>query len=916
MDHGLSRRFVLLGGVAAGISGVASYRALTATSPARTLEDTPEGLPLSDELAALVSSATVLNDIAIQIDQPSRQIVPMQTNGTVLRVVTGYQTVIIDVTKIRLTVRDRGHDPSGAQTFYQRVIEGRDQLAGPYNETLYFMPVPGTYHIVLADRVFRQTSTWQSEIVSLDFAEGWIAGRGAESFAGAAVSREDTLAYLMFPVRTPTLPFQRVEPSRPINFELTGLNDWARNSQMFARAEAWIQQGDRRGRIAATSLMECSAETSGRPAPSGLQAQVYRMQVSGFGMVGGIGEIQYRVYPWIGPPWASTELGDATPTLNAPSGLPVHVDNDGSHAPLYGVVSQDGIGVDGSDVSGLSSRIQGAVMSNVRYRDCAAVATACRRVNSSASLMTIADGAYRRATPHDDIAGGVAVLREIAGSMAGTDTHSYAIRSGFSSLTSFPPGSTPFEIRSESGLPSVGARLRGRLPDGGSLTAASKRTPSRLLLRGLYFDGVGTSSTQNTIIDGDAAGASSFARTAMASVYTMLVDCSIRENSSAGSANTALYRRGHRWDVRVDHDGAPGPSAFASNSTLFAGIAASIGSRYSKSAASSIALVPSCTLAVRTVNVPMHGQGSGAQPIITGQIIMDARLDYTTAFSNPLIRLVGSRPVVKGLGLCNVFVRSSADGGGPLIQIGADGSMRQADNIIVRHVGHDVVNPASQGNGRANLFYQDQGFMRIDKVGSVAYCAFRSYNCKGDTFVAPEIVGGVIWSASASYYVGQIVWDGPVSPNINSSYFNAVRDVPADSTVSLTDTMYWMPLGKVYRRTYGAQPKRQGNAAMRYHVGCRGNVACLTYNSTTFPGPLSGFGHRWGQDEMAGAIYESYYVDRASNDYRPKALERGDSIDSPLLSRVEPGRACVPRDLAGLPRRNDGSGAAGAYERA
>ena len=126
---------------------------------------------------------------------------------------------------------------------------------------------------------------------------------------------------------------------------------------------------------------------------------------------------------------------------------------------------------------------------------------------------------------------------------------------------------------------------------------------------------------------------------------------------------------------------------------------------------------------------------------------------------------------------------------------------------------------------------------------------------------------------------------------------------------ALTDTANWVqaPANADLTTVFAQQPLRQGNASNRYHVNCYGNVTTGTFDFTTVTGPATPLGYKWGPEEQTDATYANFYTTAGSN-YDPK-------ITGPLVNRIPAGRAFSPIDLLGRARRNDGTGAAGAYER-
>jgi hypothetical protein len=166
----------------------------------------------------------------------------------------------------------------------------------------------------------------------------------------------------------------------------------------------------------------------------------------------------------------------------------------------------------------------------------------------------------------------------------------------------------------------------------------------------------------------------------------------------------------------------------------------------------------------------------------------------------------------------------------------------------------------------------------------------------------------VAYNANATYAKGALIHDSAGTASASSTFFQARRDITTamGQWAPLSDGNAWQRVGQMFGVHVGEEAGRQGNACFRYGVGSRGNVAASTFNSD-LPGALSGYGFQWGVGGAVAANFASFFVSPAGNDYRP-------GPGSPLLGRVPAGQATVPIDLAGTARRNDGMGAAGAYE--
>lgn len=914
-----TRRGLLLGASATAsfAAGTILFNSLPASraQPGNLGQSLPSGpleLPPLNE-NGIITALTICNDIDVAVTYPMVGNARLQTNGVVLCIDLAVARDIPDLTRVKLTVRDLGHGASGAEVDHVRLIEVRDELRGPVGTADYVDAGPSRILLVLGDPLYNQDGHWRTTIDSVEFLDGWLPGRNAEAMAGEQVERLDTLAYPPFPVRPISYPFRRVAIGELYAFEVSGMSEWGRDNGMFARVEAWAVVGGASGPVAESTAMTASIETPPEGTPSRLQAPVYTISVSTAGLNEGVGEIRYKVFPFVGPPWSSADSGEDFPSINPVKGVPFCNDLSDSWAPVHGIVSQAGVGLAGGDVTGLALSIEAAVASGLLYKDCAALAAAVRTLNASPVDVMTASGPLRRLTPHNDIAAGVAVLRSVPGSVAGINFGAYVVGTSFSSQTAYPPGATCFEIRSETGLPDAAIRLRGVNSAGVAMASGTKHVPSRLLLRGVWLDGTGTTSSQNVVIDGSAAGASTKKPTANGCAYLVTVDSVITENPGAGSAAPSRFRAGYVWDVRLRTEGNTGAMSSGTVSA-FAGIVSSLGCSYA--ATQPLRRFPLTGMfGTRLRNLGIGDREVASYPVPTSRLALNVRIDFDRAFTTQAIKLGSSHGSIGGLGLGNVFCRALVDSSGPLISIGADGTLFPLDNVIMRYLGSDLLGTARANNGRANLLYQDAGAVRIDKIGTTSFSAFRSYNCKGDTFMSEDKVSTLsrTFVPGQSYRQGAIVHDTLGAASYASRFYQAITASPALAGLqpaALSDASIWFDLGYLFGKTFGQQPMRQGNLRFRYHVGSHGNVACSTYNGAVFPGTASGYGIRWGRDESVPADYSRFYLAPFSDDYRPQA-----GSDAPLVNRVPQGAACLPFDLANAPRLNDGSGAAGAYER-
>jgi len=926
---GFTRRTVL---ACASIGAIAGS-AIAAYGPdfIRTTESTTAGqLPPINTFAEPIISGTVLIDVAIENDvvvpvntstmangviTQTIVNVAMQTNGCLLRIDLSQPAQTINPERIILEVTDLGHNEAGDTIERTRIITGRRLLFGPFPPNLAGPPIePNRLLLILSDPLFRQDDRWQSRIQRIILQPGWMGAAAAAEIPGSVVRRADNRSYPPFPVQVATQPFQRIAPGQELVFEVTGLNDFGRDGRMFACAQAWLNGSGNNGSTITSSQMVASQASPSATSPSNLPVPVYQLRLNGDEIPEGPREVQYRLFPFIGPAWDSQIQGQPFPALSAPRGLPACNDKSSSWQPVFGLVAQSGIGLAGNDFSGLAFSIEAAKAAGRSYRSIGAMADALKQFNSTMVPVMLADGPAMRAFPHNDIAGGVAVLCPVPSSFLGSNFGAYAISTPMASQTAYPPGATCFEISSETGLPDPTIRLRGVSPNGVPLASSVKTVPSRLMLRGIWLDGIGLSGSAHAIIDGSAAGAPAIAPNTLQHVCLLTTDCRLQENPNAGSAAPARARAGFVYDVRLRHEGVTGSAAIGIVAS-HAGIALAIGGNYSRPVAG-MRMPLTAVLGCKFTNIGVGDQLATAPLAAVGRLLLNCRFDYSVAFSSSIITLAFARPSVGGLGIANVFVRGTLYSGVPAIQISSDGSLHSVDNLIMRHVGHDLINQNRITDGRANILYQDQGAVRIDKYCSISFCAFKCYSVKGDDFPATRLAGSIStsWSSVVTYGQGALVHDSFGTATASSNFYQALRMISPtiQSYASLGDSTAWKSLGKIARSSFGVQAERQGNSILRYHVGCRGNVTASTGNGNRPPGRFSWLGFAWGPDESFNltneiAFFETFYISRAGNDYRPNPA-------GPLANRVQAGMGCLPFDLAGVTRRNFGGGAAGAYE--
>lgn len=904
------------------------------------------GLPFAGAAASavgIVTAAAVLGDIDIAITNPSTMTVSMQTNGSAIRLTTAGVVNIsaIDATKITMTVTDRGWNTDGSvNTARSRTIGCRGAIFGPYNETGKYQPNLGEFYLKMDDFIFNQDATWKTTVVSINLAAGWIPGALAETVT--SVTRLDSLAYFIFPFKSPTSPWQNVVSGGTLTVQYSVAHAYPFNMSPIACVEAWaVDASANVGPVARSSTFARSASTPNDATLKGFPVPTYSVDVPITGLVDGRGGVRATFKPWIGPSvdtWGNTYC-EAYPTYNTATELPFSIDAASNHAPMYGMVLciagdtpaaltrriTNNTNVATVDDSGICPTRAGAIASGVFYDNLQTFLTAVQRFNNSGSNRTILsnDGlstqSTKRATAHNDISGATAVCAAVSGSVKGADAGAYSL---FADCSGFASGLTGCEITSYDGLPHDNVRWRGVHSDGTALAFTARLLPKRVRLRGITSDSTGVASAANNVVfnQGGSAGAPTTLLAEANAAYVCRHDCVIYNvDPGSVSAGTSIshFQSGYTWDFRVEETDIPSGTAFMSSSAAYSGKASAIGCSFGTSAAVNLSSgIAPCTLGNKFKNFSFAGSGpSTAKPAPYGQMFSHNKVEHSLTTLNVQLLSLGSGiynstfPMRGGMGIIkSLFYASGTTFGTSGLAIHGDGSRHEIDGLIVDGITVAFPNAAASAGGRANIGYQEAGFIRINKRILWRASVVRNYNVKGDVMVAPETVatsnfGDGAFGSTSAYFKGDVVTSG-------GNDYQALQDIPANSGILITNTDYWFASGVTSATSYGARPLRQGNGDFRDHVGCFGNVAVET-SSGTVPDVSSWYGHYWGADEAYAATWgtagDNLFTSPSTGDFTAKAA-------GPLKSRVPTGKAQVPFDLAGTALVNDGTDSAGALQ--
>jgi hypothetical protein len=135
----------------------------------------------------------------------------------------------------------------------------------------------------------------------------------------------------------------------------------------------------------------------------------------------------------------------------------------------------------------------------------------------------------------------------------------------------------------------------------------------------------------------------------------------------------------------------------------------------------------------------------------------------------------------------------------------------------------------------------------------------------------------------------------------------------------------WSHIGNIYENynyngdaTAPVDATHYGNMAVDYAVGQNGNYK-RTSSSGSSPGLGSFFGNFLGLNSIYGGTTMGFVNDAAYNDASEGGTDSGNgnyhlTSSSPALNLISSGQAVLPFDPDGNARKNDGTGAAGAYE--
>jgi hypothetical protein len=886
-----------------------------------------------------VASVTIvgaLNDTATATRAPAvtnGQNIPIDSAGWVLLIQCSGAQTIADATKMTVNIRRPGNTSGtgDAPTTRTDVAYGTIVLrrAWPNEGSPLIAPANGFY--VCVDNLLHDSD----QIESITLAPGFFTGQtDAIPIGPGLVTNSSGTAYAKPMLRPITPPWRRAGGSS-IDIEFAAINEWAAFGSQLARVEARAVIGGNVGPWAGsggTMVRSVETPTSGRLPPREAIGQansfglpVYRVTVDlSFTAANSASRtdtyIEYRGYSWYGDVvFDSATDGDPLnssglfSSLNPPARLPFVKDTAGSHAPIYAWINRDGT-AGGSAAIQTGTSDPGAAAS---YASENAALTAARAYNNANR-------------GHNTTSGIILLFRDVAGGSLGNSDLAYWQRA---TMAGFSDGLVPPVLASASylasGTTTLDCRRRG-VQDNGTTVATSKIVSGIYEWRGITFDSIGLTGVNHIILDGSTAGRGTTANATTG--QGIFIDCDVRESSAGGSANAACLSMGFRYDIRVDQgglnasEGPPGAASMGYTPTFFAGLTISVGSLYSRNAFSAgCVCAPAGLFACWFRNVLVSSQARGLQPQIECGMMYHVRIDV--ASPTTAVWGMSDRPVTKGFGACGVMVRTTGTYSGPIVRLWGDGNKTVLNNVVLQHIGVDAGFDSNVDRG--NLAYNDSGFLGIIKRASLRASALGSFNIKDDTFptvgenASTYNEGG--WAATTQFYRGDLIHDNNATAAARI-YYQALTDFVSGAVqaTDFADTARWLNCGAIHTTDFGQQPLRVGNFRTQHHVRNFGNVASRTSGSSTITAPDSWYGEVWGRGGAINAAWANYFKTRTGGtlasfttwgDYRPQSLAASDAADSPLLNRVPQDFAVSPFDLLGVTRLNNGTGAAGPYER-
>lgn len=821
----------------------------------------------------------------------------LTTNGT-------YDLSPYTTPKVVLTVTSPGFDDTGSPTTVTRDILGTVALRQPYpNENTHTeVAITGGVKVTIAlsDRIYSGDTVTQCSLLSGIYTSGNTTSPAATLTASSGLATNTSALPYPHPIANwLALPRERaVSGSTSFDLELLAFHRHPRNGRQVACVE-FIATDEHAHTVSVktSTMVQSTRVTTGNP------IAVYRNSIPLASLTqGDLITVRTKVYPFLGDNTGvldSDSSVDGVDLAAVPSGFANYTflnDKTGAYGTIYAYVSPTG-----NDTTGVASTV-----------DATAAASPCLTIYGAATKLKAANNSLYA---HNDLGGGFIRLK--AGTYSGFGTTSLnLLGAGRTWLTiEAAPGESPSTVNLTPGTrlnPGNWVKFKNItmlqiqnptpsviVANGGSLYLAENVTLTNsanitanatITLTGNAIKSIAITAGGN-FSKGDALTMSGNTVGSGASLFwDGAIMPSVISSNDTGDGPPQIYGAYEGVQLQgISKYGLIGAAPMVLNIGLryFIGcdmldIGKSLNAPYSTSREHT-PLLAGCTLTytnqIASGGLSLPTWTNVGNIVSKGFYFCEAEstfgangttrvvapkfgiLAFNTEYGDLTTNSFGfKQPVGNGGGLAIVqnLLEMITNTSSPCFNVAADGAVKAMDNIVIQHM--TVV------GARSNFLYNDDGTGALadhgskstQKNGSLLYSLLYQYNCKTDTFFSPAdgdlADGGRIGNWEVHHGVGQAgnVYETPA----------ASMSVAFTGPYEGTNTWNNMYLGR--------------------NVKVKGTAAFIS--------DLSGKGANIG--------FGSYKIG-ATSDAR---------------NRVPAGSATLPFDLDGTPRRNDGTGAAGAYE--